>query len=71
MLTRLVQSVFIAVTIAASAQVELEAKRPPFLVCELPDESVLLIVIENFDSRKDAADHCRFFWSGKPHGHER
>ena len=71
MLKRLVQSVLIAVTLAAGMQVDVAAKRPRILLCELPDDSVIRIVIENFDGMNAAVHQCLFFWNGKPRGVER
>ncbi len=71
MLKRPVHSVLIALTLAAGAQVDLAARRPQFLVCKLPDESVFRILIENFDGMNAAVHQCLWFWNGKPHGVER
>ena len=71
MVKRLVQSALIAVTLAMAAQVEVAAKRPSILVCELPNDTEIRIVIENFDGMDAAVHQCLFFWGGKPHGVER
>jgi len=53
---------------ALSFQTALDASRPPYLVCVLPDGQVINILIEGQGGMKGARLHCREFWHGEPHG---
>jgi len=61
----------VALALAGSVRLAtVDAAAPRFLVCQLPDGSNLLIVIENFGGMGGAANHCVHFWNGRPRGVE-
>jgi hypothetical protein len=64
---RFFTSVLVALALAGSYQVSTAAAKPAlFLLCELPDRSELLIVIDNFGGVGGAMKQCVQFWRGVP-----
>jgi hypothetical protein len=67
MLRRLIGSILLALALAASQHVTVMADRPLYVVCQLPDMTIL-IVAENFGGIGRAVQHCVKFWKGDPQG---
>ena len=67
----LLRSVVLAVALVVGIGGPAAAEKPRILVCDLPDNTQIHIVIENFDGMRGARRQCLVFWNGRPSGLER
>jgi hypothetical protein len=63
MLRRLIGSVLLALALAGSQHVTLLADPPLYVLCQRPDE-LLMIPAENFGGIGGAVQRCLKFWQG-------